>query len=43
MTGILTNYLLDKEDSLVQVPGIIKRIAETEETAYKFLENNTGL
>lgn len=37
MTRILTDYLLNKEDALVQVPGIIKSIAETEETAYKLL------
>ena len=43
MTRILTNYLLDKGDALTQISGIIKRIAEIEETAYKLLENNTGL
>ncbi len=43
MTRILTNYLLDKDDALTQISGIIKRIAEIEETAYKLLENNTGL
>lgn len=37
MTRILTDYLLNKEDALIQIPGIIKKIAEIEEIAYKLL------
>lgn len=37
MTGILTDYLLDKSDELAKIPGMIEHIAKTEETAYTFL------